>query len=346
MDFFKTTALLNRIGKPPAALARTPAEVVYRENKLRVLRYLPVTQEVQAVPVVLVTSLINKYYILDLLPGKSYVEYLTAQGFAVYLIDWGVVDDADRDVTLEQYLDGYLARALETVRRREKARQVSLVGYCMGGTMSLLYAALHPRQVKNLILLATPVDFHNDSLLSVWVQPQYFDVDKFIDTYGNAPVSILQSTFMMLKPGKALTRYAELLAHADNEEFVEMFLAFDYWANDAVPVAGATFRRFVKDTFQANLLMQDKMMLGGRPVRLKAIKCPVLNVVAEHDNIVPPAASAPVNDLVGSRDVETLSVKGGHHGLTVGPGALRTVWPHTAQWLQARSGSRQRRDTA
>jgi polyhydroxyalkanoate synthase len=335
-DFFKASELMARIGKPPND-ARTPSEVIYRENKLRVLHYLPTTKSVVPVPVLIVSSLINKYYILDLMPDKSYVAYLNAQGFSVYIVDWGTPDEADRRLGLEDYIDGYMERIVSEVLRHAQAQQLSLIGYCMGGTMTLMYAARHPLEVRNIVLLATPVDFENDSLLNIWSRKEYFDVDKFVDTYGNVPVEVLQNTFVMLKPTKNLTRYADLLKHAEDEEFVKTFLAFDYWVNDAVPVAGETFRQFVKATYQGNLLARGSMRLGGQRINLKKIKCPVFNIVAEHDNIVPPESSACLTNLIASRETELLKVKGGHHGISIGPNALRLVWPKTADWLKSHS---------
>lgn len=334
-DFLKASEIMARIGKPPNT-ARTPSEVIYRENKLKVLHYLPTTKTVLPTPVLIVSSLINKYYILDLMPGRSFVEYLTAQGFPVYLVDWGTPDDADSQITLEDYLDSYLTNVISGTLEHAKAKELSLVGYCMGGTMALLYAALHPTKIKNLVFLATPIDFHNDSLLSVWARREYFDVDKFIDTYGNAPADVLQNSFAMMKPTKNITRYADLMANVKDDEFVETFLAFDYWVNDAVPVAGETFRKFIKDTYQDNLLVKNEMKLGARRIELKNVSCPILNIVAQHDNIVPPESSTCLMDLVGSRDKELLQVKGGHHGLSIGPSALQTVWPKAADWLRSR----------
>lgn len=338
-DFFKASELMTRIGKPPNT-ARTPSEVIYRKNKLRVLHYLPTTKMVLPTPVLIVSSLVNKYYILDLMPGRSFVEYLIAQGFPVYLIDWGTPDDGDNKITLEDHLDGYLANAISSTLGHAGAKKVSLVGYCMGGTMALLYASLHPAKIQNLVLLATPIDFHNNSLLSVWARREYFDVDKLIDTYGNAPADVLQNTFAMMKPTKNITRYVDLMANARDEDFVETFLAFDYWVNDAVPVAGETFRKFIKDTYQENLIVKSEMKLGAQQVELKNISCPLFNIVAQHDNIVPPESSACLMDLVSSSDKELLQVKGGHHGLSIGPSALQTVWPRTASWLSERQAAR------
>jgi polyhydroxyalkanoate synthase len=334
-NFQKMLELTNRIGRPPQ-VAATPAEVFCEIDKVKVLRYLPATESTYPVPVLLVPSLINKYYILDLLPKKSYVEFLVNQGFAVYLIDWGVVDDADRGLTLEKYIGHYLHGAVKEITLGREQEKVSLIGYCMGGTMALIYSALFAETVKNLILLATPVDFHNNSLLSIWAGPEHFKVDKLVDTYGNIPVSILQSAFQMLKPVQTFNRYAVLFENAGNEEFVESFLAFDYWANDAIPVAGETFRKFVKDCFQQNLLVKNEMLMNGRAIDLRQIACPVLNIIAEHDSIVPPESAEALMDKIGSHDVEIVKVKGGHHGITIGTSALGFVWQKTADWMRER----------
>lgn len=334
-NFQKMLELTNRIGKPPK-FAFTPSEVFCEFDKVRVLKYLPTTETTHPIPILLVPSLINKYYILDLLPKKSYVEFLVKQGFSVYLIDWGVVDDADRFWTLEKYISEFLKKAVKEISKVENSEKVSLIGYCMGGTMSLIYSALFPQTVKNLVLLATPVDFHNNSLLSIWARPEYFKVDKLVDTYGNVPISLLQSSFQMLKPVQAFNRYVNLFENADNEEFVESFLTFDYWANDAIPVAGETFRKFIKDCFQQNLLVQNKMTMNGETVDLEAVNCSVLNIIAQHDSIVPPESAEALMDKIGSKDAEMVKVKGGHHGITIGTSALKFVWQKTADWMTER----------
>lgn len=327
--------LTNRIGRPPK-FAFTPSQVFCEFDKVKVLRYLPITEETYPIPILLVPSLINKYYILDLLPKKSYVEFLVNCGFSVYLIDWGVVDDADRFWTLEKYICEFLSKAVEQISEAEKSEKVSLIGYCMGGTMSLIYSALFPETVQNLILLATPVDFRNNSLLSIWAKPEYFKVDKMVDTYGNIPVSVLQSAFQMLKPVQVFHRYVNLFENAENEEFVESFLTFDYWANDAIPVAGETFRKFIKDCFQQNLLIKNKMKMDGETVDLQQVKCSILNVIAQHDSIVPPESAEALMDKIGSKDAEMVKVKGGHHGITIGTSALNFVWQKTVDWMLAR----------
>ncbi|MEW6732447.1 MAG: class III poly(R)-hydroxyalkanoic acid synthase subunit PhaC, partial [Acidobacteriota bacterium] len=318
-------------------IARTPSQVIYYENKLKIRRYLPVAKKLLPIPLLIINSLVNKYYILDLTPGKSYVEYLLKEGFDVYMLDWGTPDESDCTTTLEDHVNRYLAHSVRAVLDVAQAKKISLVGYCMGGTMSLMYAALHGKLVQNLVLLAAPVDFHNNSLLSLWGRPEFFNVDRLVDTCGNIPFPVLQSVFMMLKPMKNFTKYVHLLENIDNEEYVKTFLAFDYWVNDGVAVAGETFRQFIKDAYHYNLLVQNRLRLGKRTINLKNVKCAVLNVVAQHDDIVPPRSTEVLMDLIGSEDKELLRVNGGHHGLSIGPSALKIVWPKSAQWLRDRS---------
>lgn len=333
----RVTDLLSRMRQKPN-IAPTPSDVIYTEQRLRLLHYRASTEKVYSVPILIVNSLINKYYILDLTPGKSYVEYLVNKGFDVYMLDWGVPDDEDSLVSLGDHINRYIPHCVEAVLDCASAKQISFIAYCMGGTMSLMYAALHPEYLKNLVLLATPVDFHNDSTLSLWGRSENLDVDRLVDTYGNIPVDVLRNAFTMLKPMKNVTKYIDLLENIENEEYVKLFLAFDYWVNDAVPVPGETFRQFMKGTYQENLLVKNEMRVGLKRVDLSRVRCALLNVIAEHDDIVPPVSSEPLMNLVGSEDKELLKVKGGHHGLSIGLSALKIVWPKSAEWLARRCG--------
>lgn len=336
LDLCTWLTIIQRLITPPP-IAQTPGEVVYGENKLKLLHYIPTTPRPFPIPVLIVSSLINKYYILDLRPGRSYVEYLMQRGFRVYMIDWGIPDARDRTLTLDDHINGSLARCIESALRHARASALSLIGYCMGGTMALIYTALHRRPVKNLVLLATPVDFHNQSLLSLWSRPQYFNVDRLVDVYGNVPAEILYGAFMMLKPMRNITKYVDVLARLDDQEFINTFRAFNHWIRDAVPVPGETFRQFVKETYHHNRLVKNRMVLGGKRVRLENVRCPVLNVVAECDDIVPPASSIALMERINSRDKELLIVPGGHHSLSIGRSAMRIVWPRSAGWLTRRS---------
>lgn len=327
--------LLTRMARPPK-IAQTPSRVIYRENKLRVLYYRPVGRRRHRTPVLIVNSLINKYYILDLTPGKSFVEFLTGQGFPVYMIDWGTPDASDSTISMTHHINHYLPNIVEAVTEHAGSEKVSLLGYCMGGTMTLMFAAVHPKKIRNIVLLATPVNFENEAMLNLWAGRQFFDVDKMVDTFGNPPELLLQTTFAMMKPTKNVTKYIDLFQNAGNREFVDTFLAFDYWVNDVVSMPGETFRQFVKWCYHENRLFNGTLKIGRRVARLDRITAPILNILANHDDVVPRGSSECVMELVSSRDRELLAVNGGHHGISIGPSAVAKVWPHIAEWLGAR----------
>ncbi|KAF0248236.1 MAG: polyhydroxyalkanoate synthase [bacterium] len=334
MDF-KLPEMMAQLFQTPK-VAQTPSEIIYSDYTFKVLHYLP-KGKVSPIPVLIVNSLINKYYILDLMPGKSYVEYLVNQGLNVYIIDWGTPEISDSILALEDYINSFLVSIVKQVLKHANAKKLSMIGYCMGGTMALMYTAIREQYLKNLVLLATPINFHNDSLLSLWGSPENFNVDKFIDVYGNVPKEILYSTFMMLKPLKNVSKYVDLVENIHEPEYIKVFNAFNYWIKDTVSVAGETFRQFIKYGYQQNLLVKNLFPLGHRIINLGNISCPVLGVVAEHDEIVPLKSSEILMDLISSKDKELLKVKGGHHSISIGLSAITIVWPKTLEWLLAHS---------
>jgi polyhydroxyalkanoate synthase len=317
----------------------TPSEIVYEEDDLRLLHYLGDRPAKYRTPLVFVFAMVNRPYILDILPGKSVVSHFLKAGFDVYLIDWGRPAPADRHRTLDDYINGYLRHVVDFLRRRTRSRQVSLLGYCMGGTMSAMFTALHPRLVKNLILLAAGIDFSTRSgLLNLWADPQTFDVDAFVDAFGNCPAEFLQASFLLLKPvGNLVEKPLGLFERLPDERFVEEYLTMEAWINDNIAVPGEVFREFVKYLYQQNLLVANRMPVGRRLVDLKRITCPVLNLLATRDDLVPPAQSEPFTGLVGSTDRHTIRLPAGHIGLAMGSKAQKELWPEAVQWLSQRS---------
>jgi polyhydroxyalkanoate synthase subunit PhaC len=318
----------------------TPSAVIYEEDRLRLLHYLGKTKPRHATPLVFIYALVNRPYILDLKAGRSVVASFVERGFDTYLIDWGVPLPADRHLTLDDYINGYMANVLDYVCERTGVRQVNVLGYCMGGTMSAMFTALRPTRVKNLILLAAPIDFAtNDSLLNVWTRPENFDVNKFVDAFGNCPPEFLQAIFQLLRPVENLiAKPINFYERMDDDRFVEDFVTTESWINDNIPVPGEVYRQFVKYLYQANLLTQNLMPVGKHIVNLKKITCPVLNIMAEEDDLVPCSQGMPFTDLVGSKDRKSMLLKGsGHVGLAIGGRAQKEVWPQAADWLAKRS---------
>lgn len=328
------------VNPPDVKVGMTPHEVVFTENKLRLLHYHPTQKNTHPVPLIMIFALINRPYILDLKPGRSVVEVLIDKGIDVYLIDWGVPGDEDKDLNLDHYINRYIHKVVEKVKKISGANQVSILGYCMGGTMSAMYTSLYQEEVKNLILMTTGIDFKVEGTLNLWGDKPNFDVDKFVDAYGNVPPEFLQSSFLFMKPVQNMvSKYVNFYENIDNVNFVENFMAMEKWLNDNIPVAGEVFREFVKYCYQENLLVENRLRIDGKLVDLKEIKCSVLNLIAEHDHLTPPKSSTIFNKLISSEDNETIIYPSGHIGLSVSSRSLRDLWPRVADWLIKRSKS-------
>ncbi len=341
MQFTQKMAAMPKVARmvQQVRVGATPTKTVYREDKLRLLRYESDIDKTYKTPLVVVFALVNRPYILDLRPEKSVVRHFIDRGFDVYNIDWGVPSEADRFLSLEDYVQRYLDHVVDHLRNRSGCERISILGYCMGGTMSAMYTALCPEKVKNLILLAAPIDWSNkESLLSVWTDPKYFDVDKVIEVFGNMPADWLQMSFLLLKPVQnLLEKYFQFYQNMENEKFLEDYFAMETWLNDNIPVAGEVFKQFVKDLYQQNRLIEGELEIGNERVDLKRIVCPILNLSAQNDHLVPCPQSLPFNDAVGSSDRKSINFPAGHIGMAVGSKAHRELWPKACDWLADRS---------
>ncbi len=344
----ETAAALGRISRLPTLWHRaqrirkgvTAAETVYEEDRLQLRHYLGEGKPKFATPLVFIHALVNRPYILDLKKGRSVVANFVEHGFDTYLVDWGIPRDADRHLTLDDYINGYMVNVADYLRERTGSDQVNVLGYCMGGTMSAMFAALHQERVRNLILMAAPIDFaKQDGLLNVWTRSENFDVDKFVDAFGNCPPEFLQSLFLLLRPvGNLIEKPINFYEHMHEEKFLDDFLTTETWLNDNIPVPGDVYREFVKYLYQQNLLVQNRMPVGKHIVDLKQITCPVLNLMADKDDLVPCSQGAPFTDLVGSADRKTILLNGsGHIGLAIGGRAQKEVWPVACDWLAQRT---------
>lgn len=318
----------------------SPAEVVYEEDRLKLRHYLSDSPPRYRTPLVFIYALVNRPYILDLKKGRSVIANFVERGFDTYLVDWGIPAAADRHLTLDDYINGYMVNVLKYLRERSGAKRINVLGYCMGGTMSAMFSALHPELVKNLILLAAPIDFAtNDGLLNVWSRAENFDVDKFVDAFGNCPPEFLQWSFLMMRPvGNLLEKPFNFYEHMHEDKFLEDFLTTETWLQDNIPVPGEVYREFVKYLYQKNLLTQNRMPVGRRIVNLQNITCPVLNIMADRDDLVPCSQGTPFTDLVSSKDRKTLLLNGGGHiGLAIGSRAQKELWPQATEWLAQRT---------
>ena len=329
---------LEYVSLDDADTGATPKDTIHARGTMKLYHYRPSADEVYRVPVLFVTSLVSKPYILDLTPGQSMIEYLVGQGFDVYLIDWGIPRKEDARLRIEDYVLDFVPECIEKVRTHSGEDEVSLVGYCLGGTLSLLYTALHPEApVKNLACLTTPVNFRGMGLFATWTDRRYFDVDRIVDTLGNVPPELLLSAFDMLRPTGRLTTPLQVWDRMRDDEYVKSFLMFDRWAADQIPFPGEAFRQVVKDLYWENKLVEGKLDLAGRRVDLGAIRTPLFHAMAEHDHIVPYESTKEVVALAASEDKAEIVLRGGHASLVAGGNAMYRLWPKLDEWLSVRS---------
>lgn len=319
--------------------AATPNEVVYDESSFKLRHYRTTNPLERAKPIVVCFSLVNRPYILDLQPDRSVIAQLLRLGQDVYLIDWGTPSISDCGLRLQDYVCGYIKSAVDYVCEHSQTPQVSLLGYCMGGTMAAMYTSLYQDTVCNLILLAAPIDFSgDDGLLNLWTRKEYFDVDGLVDAFGNCPGDFLQMCFQLMRPVQNyVEKYMTLCEKKDDDAFLQNFFAMERWANDNIPMAGETFREFVKLLYQRNLLVKGEMRLHDIPVDLQMITCPLLLLTADADHLVPPDSTLALEKYVSSSDVQAMSINAGHIGLAVSSKAHRQLWPAVARWIAERS---------
>ncbi|MEM4782640.1 MAG: class III poly(R)-hydroxyalkanoic acid synthase subunit PhaC [Halalkalicoccus sp.] len=317
----------------------TPSEVVYTENKLELLHYESQTDEQHDVPILIVYALINKPYILDLQPDRSVVRTLLENGFDVYMIDWNEPSAMDAGLTLEDYVDRYVDNCVDVVRERSGQDSINVLGYCMGGTMSVMYAALHPEKVRNLGLMAAGLCFTGTGgVLEQWGDDEHYSPEAVTDAFGNVPADFLDIGFAVMDPVQNfLTKYVQLYDNIENEEFVENFARMEQWIGDGIDVAGKTYEQFLTDIYQENKLAENELYLGEKHVDLSKVDMPLLQIVGEYDHLIPPEASKPFNELVASDDTTTMEFPTGHIGLSVSSKSHAELWPSVCEWYAERS---------
>lgn len=313
-------------------LAPTERDTIFQNGTARVYRFRnPDGRRDDAEPILLVPSLINRWYVMDLRPGHSLVEALVEAGFDVYAIDWGVANPEDRYLEWDDLL-GRLRRCASRVKRFADADELGLLGYCMGGTLTAIHAALHPDDIGAYVHLTAPVDFSEAGLLGKLVDEKWFDASAIAEA-GNIAPHQMQSGFVALRPTGQISKWVMLADRATDEEFVESFQTLETWVNDNVPFPAAAYETYIEELYQENRLIDGDHYVRGRRVDLGDIESPVLTVAAEYDNICPPESARALNDHVGSDDTSYEVVSSGHVGAVVGSKGPAQLYPTIVDWF-------------
>jgi polyhydroxyalkanoate synthase subunit PhaC len=339
-------ALFSKVRSDDVAIATTPKDEVWHQDKVSLHHYRPLAEKKVATPVLIVYGLIGRYTMADLQEDRSLVRNLLKLGVDLYVVDWGNPSRADRWLTLDDYIDGYLGGCVDFIRASQGVDKVSLLGICEGGVFTTCYAALHPEKVNALVLTITPVDFHGDTVenrighgfINIWTRslpPE--DIDHLIEAYGNLPGEFMGSVFSMMTPMRTLMKYnLDLLEVFDDEKKFQNFLRMEKWIADRPHHPGEAAKQWLKELYQQNKLIRNAFMINGRTVNLADITMPVLNVFAKDDHIIPPATSRALGEKVGSKDYSELPLPGGHVGVFVGGKAQALLGSGVAKWLAER----------
>src|SRR6185312_3277847 len=303
---------LERYRHHPYRRALADPPVLWRDGASRLLDYGPAS----GTPVLVVPSLVNRPYILDLAPEKSLLRFLAQEGLRPLLVDWGRPEAAERRFSLTEYIAGRL-EAAAAVAAATAGMPVAVLGYCMGGLLALALVQRRPELVSSLVLLATPWDFHAEAPGQARLLGEL--------------AAVLTRGFAALGPLLALRKFTRFAAVPEGSTEERDFVAVEDWLNDGVPLALRVAQECLGGWYGENTPGQGRWQVRSQPVLPARVSLPSLVVVPAQDRIVPPATAAALADrLHGS---ERLTPPLGHIGMIVAREAPATVWQPLARWL-------------
>ncbi|WP_290900687.1 alpha/beta fold hydrolase [Ferroglobus sp.] len=310
-------------------------EIVDEDWLFKLLHFKPKKKRLLKTPILIAYAYINRPYILDLHERVSVIRRMLEAGLDVWMIDWGYPKRADRYYEIADYVD-YIDYCVEKIKEERKVDSVTLHGYCLGATLSVIYSSLYPKNVRNLVVQAPPINFHTDNTLAVWARN--VTPEKVSRALGNASGDFLNIAFLLVDPIRlTVEKYQALLDRIDDPKFVHDFLYMDHWIFDSPAIPGKVYEEYITRWYHRNELIRGEYEVRGRKVDLKNITMPTLLLVAEKDHITPPECAKPFYELIPSKDKLMLTVNKGHIGLTVSSAAHKTLWSEAIKWIVERS---------
>ncbi len=297
---------------------------VWQEGESRLLDYGPPDGQ----PLVVVPSLVNRAYVLDLLPEHSMLRFLAQGGIRPLLLDWGYPGELERGFTMTDYVAGRLERALLSL-----GRPVGLAGYCMGGMMAVAAAQRRPDLVERLVLIATPWDFHAaDPAAAAQVAALLPALEPALSVAGALPIDALQMLFALLDPGSVGAKYRAFGRQDQAGERARMFVAVEDWLADGVPLAAAVARETLAGWYGANSPAQGRWRIAGWPVQPQTLRLPCWVAIPGRDRIVPPQSALPLASSIAGAVLH--APRAGHVGMVAGSGARQSLWQPLLDWLR------------
>ncbi|WP_010196366.1 alpha/beta fold hydrolase [Bacillus sp. m3-13] len=314
----------------------TARQSIWRKNKATLWYYQAPVRKYN-VPIFIIYSLINQPFILDMIPGGSTIEALVKKGFDVYMIDFGKPGLEDRDMTLDNFITEYIQRGVKEAIKHSGAKEMTIFGYCLGGTLAAMYASIAKEPIKNLVLFVTPVDFSTPSYFDKWVKAlreDNWDSSRYMDEFGIIPASHVEAGIRMVTSPIYFTPYLSLLLNRDNKAYVEKWHKFNTWTKGHIPLTSGVAKQIIGDFTKDNKLINNESKINGQDVKLSNISANLLVVGTEGDRLVPLDHILPIMDEVGSVDKTSHILSGGHTGTSVENGTLPG---YLDNWLHERS---------
>jgi polyhydroxyalkanoate synthase len=328
LDAFSAGVRLYQSAVRPPRPPEPPA--IWRSGAARLLDY-GADADADAPVVLVVPSLVNRYYVLDLAEDRSLMRDLAARGFRPLMLDWGEPGTEERRYTLTDYVTGPLQGAFEEARALGK-RPPAVIGYCMGGDLALALAARNRGRIGALALLATPWAFQAGQEANLpWLAAAAPGLSAMIQALGVMPIDLLQAMFAGLNPGGVGDKFRQFAAVGANSDKAREFVRLEDWLNDGVPLAGPVAEECLFQWYLEDTPAKGEWRIAGAPVEPREIDAPTLVVVPRDDYIVPPESAEPLARLIPGARLKT--VKAGHIGMAAGRRARSLLYTPLAGWL-------------
>jgi polyhydroxyalkanoate synthase len=311
-------------------LATTPGSVVFENELIQLIQYTPQTDEVERTPLLIVPPCINKYYLLDLAAGNSFVEYAVGRGYQVFLISWRSAVPQIQHLTWDDYLKLGPLKAIAVVRDIANADQVHTLGFCVGGTIlscaAGVLAACGENKLATITLLTTMIDFADTGEIGLLIDQNYVALrEATIGKGGILPGKELAFTFGTLRANDLIWRYVvdSYLNGATPEAFDLL-----YWDSDSVSLPGPMYCWYTRNTYVENKIKEpDATTQCGERIDLSKVSVPLYLLASREDHIVPWQSAHRSKDLIG-RDPRFVLAASGHVAGVINPPARnkRSYW--------------------
>lgn len=333
------------VSQEVAPVAPTPCTIIDRLGAATLMRYETEHPTRHNRPVLLIPSVINRHYILDLMEGNSVVQALNAAGHEVYIVDWGDPGEAELHLDFSDFVLGRLRHFVDRVIEDSgTSDDLHLLGHCLGGTMAASLAAVDNKGIASLILLTAPMGFHDTGILSAWTRAPFFDPRAITGGLGHVPSWLTQPSFMVLRPMGPVSKGLRLFQKLGDERFVTFFRALETWINDNVDIPAGFYIDLIEELYRKDGLLRGTFQMRGHAVVLEEIDIPVLTVCAQNDHIVPPQSAMAGHERFSSKDKHLEVFPGGHIGVVIGGLAKRNLIPMLDRWLSKYAFHEQHQD--